>query len=122
MIILCTLLCKKITFSHLQSFLFLLLSILHPRLPWINILVDMSLGEGKAVPLTGRGSPQGCEGLTLPYFLDNRLIDGDGKAPDAEADRSQTSRRSRKRWHSALLVNHRDNLIFNKLHFFTAQR
>lgn len=56
-------------------------------MPWINVLVDMPLGEGKAVPVTRRGSPQGCEGLTLSYFVDSRLID-DGKAADAEADRS----------------------------------
>jgi hypothetical protein len=31
---------------------------------------------GKAVPVTGRGGPYGCETSRLPYFLDNRLTDG----------------------------------------------
>jgi hypothetical protein len=33
-------------------------------------------GEGKGIPVTGRGGPLGCETLRLPYFLDNRLTDG----------------------------------------------
>jgi hypothetical protein len=32
--------------------------------------------KGKAIPITGRGVPQGCETSRLPHFLDNRLIDG----------------------------------------------
>jgi hypothetical protein len=32
--------------------------------------------NGKAVPVTGRGGPQGCETSRLPHFLDSRLIDG----------------------------------------------
>jgi hypothetical protein len=32
-------------------------------------------GNGKAVPVTGRGGPQGCETSRLPHFLDNRLTD-----------------------------------------------
>jgi hypothetical protein len=31
---------------------------------------------GKAVPVTGRGGPQGCETSRFPYFLDNWLTDG----------------------------------------------
>jgi hypothetical protein len=34
------------------------------------------ISKGKAIPVTGRGSPQGCETSRLPYFLDNRLTDG----------------------------------------------
>jgi hypothetical protein len=30
----------------------------------------------KGIPVTGRGSPQGCEMLRFPHFLDIRLIDG----------------------------------------------
>jgi hypothetical protein len=29
-----------------------------------------------AIPVTGRGSPYGCERSMLPHFLDNRLTDG----------------------------------------------
>jgi hypothetical protein len=32
--------------------------------------------EGKAIPVTGLGCPQGCETSRLPHFLDNRLTDG----------------------------------------------
>jgi hypothetical protein len=32
--------------------------------------------KGKALPLTGREGPQGCETSRLPHFLDNRLTDG----------------------------------------------
>jgi hypothetical protein len=34
--------------------------------------------KGKAVPVTGRGGPQGCEMLRFPHSLDldNRLTDG----------------------------------------------
>jgi hypothetical protein len=31
---------------------------------------------GKALPLTGREGPLGCETSRLPHFLDNRLTDG----------------------------------------------
>jgi hypothetical protein len=30
----------------------------------------------KAIPIAGRGGPQGCEMSRLPYILDNRLTDG----------------------------------------------
>jgi hypothetical protein len=33
-------------------------------------------GKGKAIPVTGRGGPYGCETSRLPHFLDNRLTDG----------------------------------------------
>jgi hypothetical protein len=32
--------------------------------------------KGKAIPVTGCGSPQGCEWSRLPHFLDNQLTDG----------------------------------------------
>jgi hypothetical protein len=31
--------------------------------------------KGKAIPVTGRGGPQGCETSRLPHLLDNRLTD-----------------------------------------------
>jgi hypothetical protein len=31
--------------------------------------------EGKAIPVTGRGGPHGCETSRFPHFLDNRLTD-----------------------------------------------
>jgi hypothetical protein len=33
-------------------------------------------GKGKAIPVTGREGPEGCETSRLPHFLDNRLTDG----------------------------------------------
>jgi hypothetical protein len=30
----------------------------------------------KAIPITGRGGPYGCETSRLPHFLGNRLTDG----------------------------------------------
>jgi hypothetical protein len=32
--------------------------------------------NAKAIPVTGRGGPYGCETSRLPHFLENRLIDG----------------------------------------------
>jgi hypothetical protein len=32
--------------------------------------------KGKAIHVTGRGGPYGCETSRLPHFLDNRLTDG----------------------------------------------
>jgi hypothetical protein len=32
--------------------------------------------KSKAIPVTGRGGPQGCETSRIPHFLDNRLTDG----------------------------------------------
>jgi hypothetical protein len=38
-----------------------------------NILTQR---KGKAVPVTGRGGPQGCETSRLPHFLDKQLTVG----------------------------------------------
>jgi hypothetical protein len=32
--------------------------------------------KGKAIPVTGREGPYGCETSRLPHFLDTRLTDG----------------------------------------------
>jgi hypothetical protein len=32
--------------------------------------------KGKAILVTGRGGPYGCETSRLPHFLDNRVTDG----------------------------------------------
>jgi hypothetical protein len=32
--------------------------------------------KGKAIPVTGRGGPWGCETSSLPHFVDNRITDG----------------------------------------------
>jgi hypothetical protein len=37
-----------------------------------------SIGKCKAMPVTGRGRPQGCETSRLPHFLDIWLTDGFG--------------------------------------------
>jgi hypothetical protein len=39
-------------------------------------LEDLSFMYISAIPITGRGGPQGCETSRLPHFLDNRLRDG----------------------------------------------
>jgi hypothetical protein len=40
-------------------------------------LTDSCLNiKGKAIPVTDRGGPQGCETSRLPYFIDSRLTDG----------------------------------------------
>jgi hypothetical protein len=41
-----------------------------------TILLDLMKVKGKAIPLTGRGGPYGCQTSWLPYFLDSRLSDG----------------------------------------------
>jgi hypothetical protein len=33
-------------------------------------------GKVKAIPVTDREGPQGCETSRFPHFLDNRLTDG----------------------------------------------
>jgi hypothetical protein len=42
-----------------------------PFLPYIKGKV-----KGKAIPVTGREDPEGCETSRFPHFLDNRLTDG----------------------------------------------
>jgi hypothetical protein len=32
--------------------------------------------KGKAIPVTGRGGPYGCDTSRLPHLLDSRLTDG----------------------------------------------
>jgi hypothetical protein len=34
-----------------------------------------SFSKGKAISVTGRGGPLGCDMSRLPHFLDNRLTD-----------------------------------------------
>jgi hypothetical protein len=38
--------------------------------------VDGNGKKGKAIPVTGRGGPWGCETSRLPHILDNRITDG----------------------------------------------
>jgi hypothetical protein len=38
--------------------------------------VVCEIGKGKAIHVTGRGGPQGCETSRLPDFLYNRFTDG----------------------------------------------
>jgi hypothetical protein len=44
----------------------------------ILLVVMLWGGEGKAIPVTGREGPYGCEMLRVPHYLDSRLTD-DGK-------------------------------------------
>jgi hypothetical protein len=39
-------------------------------------LIIIIIIKGKAIPVTGRGGPYGCELSRLPHFLDNCLTDG----------------------------------------------
>jgi hypothetical protein len=41
-----------------------------------NFTLPFTLKKGKAITVTGREDPQGCETSGLPRFLDNRLTDG----------------------------------------------
>jgi hypothetical protein len=36
----------------------------------------MAVRLSKAIPVTGRGGPEGCDTSRLPHLLDNRLTDG----------------------------------------------
>jgi hypothetical protein len=42
----------------------------------VGLWVPRPLLIGKAIPVTGRGDPYGCETSRLPHFLNNRLTDG----------------------------------------------
>jgi hypothetical protein len=38
-------------------------------------LSDLKSKKGKAIPVTDRGGPEGCEWSRLPHFLESRLTD-----------------------------------------------
>jgi hypothetical protein len=42
----------------------------------VRTLTLVKVKKGKAIPVTGRGGPKGCETSRLPHFLDGRLTDG----------------------------------------------
>jgi hypothetical protein len=46
--------------------------------PYIGhgLLQSSPVKEGKAIPITGREGPQGCERSRPPHLLDSRLTDG----------------------------------------------
>jgi hypothetical protein len=41
-----------------------------------TLVIKFLKAKVKAILVTGRGGPQGCETSWFPYFLDNRLTDG----------------------------------------------
>jgi hypothetical protein len=45
-------------------------------LKWFGVQFQLLYMIGKAIPVTGRAGPLGCETSRLPHFLDNRLTDG----------------------------------------------
>jgi hypothetical protein len=45
------------------------------KYPLLNFTAGVKQ-QNKAIPLTGRGDPLGCETSRLPHFLENRLTDG----------------------------------------------
>jgi hypothetical protein len=55
--------------------------------------------KGQAVPVTGRGGPQGCETSRPPHFLDNRLTDGG----EASLTRRPSFTPQKYSWYSFLL-------------------
>jgi hypothetical protein len=44
-------------------------------MPSLSMYVKIGKKD-KAIPVSGRGGPQGCETSRLPYFVDSRLTDG----------------------------------------------
>jgi hypothetical protein len=49
-------------------------SVLQPKI--VNSCTAMVKKKGKAIPVTGREGPYGCEMSKLPHFLDSQLTDG----------------------------------------------
>jgi hypothetical protein len=88
----------------------------------------------KAIPVTGRGGPQGCETSRLPYFLDNRIT-GDGEVVSLTRRPPYTARKipdtrfcyrlSRHQGHSApgrITINKKSNVTRNRTRDFPACR
>jgi hypothetical protein len=61
--------------SHLKR-LYLYCCVISSDQGYTVLMRSASLNKGKAIPVTGRGGPHGCETSRLSYFPDNRLIDG----------------------------------------------
>jgi hypothetical protein len=55
--------------------------------------------EGKAIPVTGRQGPQGCETSRLPHLLDNRFTD----SGDVSLTRQPSFTPQEDSWYSFLL-------------------
>jgi hypothetical protein len=41
-----------------------------------SLITNVQVVKSKAIPVTGRGDPQGCETFRVPHYLDSRFIDG----------------------------------------------
>jgi hypothetical protein len=48
--------------------------------------------KSKAIPVAGRGGPQGCEMLRIPHCLDKRLVDGGEVVSPTRRTRSITQK------------------------------
>jgi hypothetical protein len=67
----------RYTWSTVFRFIFQVLS--HVYILLVRTTVTSCIRKvkkGKAIPVTGREGPYGCETSRLPHFLDNRLTDG----------------------------------------------
>jgi hypothetical protein len=59
---------------------------------WVQIESCKDKEKSKAIPVTGREDPEGCETSRLSHFLDNRLTDG-GEVVSPRAGRPSPPRK-----------------------------
>jgi hypothetical protein len=92
----------------------------HRTIPLVQIYNSKKKKKGKAIPVTGREGPYGCEMSRLSHFLDNRLTD-DGEVVSLTRRPPFNPRRmSRPQGHSAAgrirSIEKSNDLIGNRTH------